>query len=128
VINSVLKAVDILKVFSSSEPRLSLAEIGSRLGLPKSTTHNLLKTLLSQSFIEKTDDGRYALGTAIIALTQSVRVNLELRDIAAPLLRSLAGGCISTLSSHLTAYGLALRSVTAPTFIVHRWVKPSSVV
>lgn len=93
MINSVLKAVDILKVFSSSEPRLSLAEISSRLGLPKSTTHNLLKTLLSQGFIEKTDDGRYALGTAIVALTQSVRVNVELRDVAAPLLRNLADVC-----------------------------------
>jgi DNA-binding IclR family transcriptional regulator len=93
MINSVLKAIDILNLFTTSEPRLSLAEISHRQGLPKTTAHNLLKTLLSQGFVEKTDDGRYALGTAIIALTQSVRVNVELRDGAAPLLRELADAC-----------------------------------
>ena len=93
MINSVLKAIDILSAFSPSEPRLALGEISARLGLPKSTTHNLLSTLLSRGFIEKADDDRYALGTAIIALTQAVRVNAELRDRAAPLLRSLAERC-----------------------------------
>ena len=93
MINSILKAIDILNLFSTSEPRLSLAEISRRLGSPKTTTYNLLKTLLSQGFVEKTDDGRYALGTAIVALTQAVRVNVELRDGAAPLLRELADAC-----------------------------------
>lgn len=93
MINSVLKAIDILHLFSALEPRLSLAEISRRQGLPKTTAYNLLNTLLSRGFVEKTDDGRYALGTAIVALTQSVRVNVELRDGAAPLLRRLADVC-----------------------------------
>lgn len=93
MINSVLKAIDILQTFRPDEPRLSLAKISTRLGMPSSTTHNLLNTLLSRSFVEKTDDGRYALGPAIVALTQSVRVNVELRDRAAPLLCELADAC-----------------------------------
>jgi DNA-binding IclR family transcriptional regulator len=93
MINSVLKAIDILNLFSTSEPRLSLADISRRQGSPKTTTYNLVKTLLSRGFLEKTDDGLYALGTAIVALTQSVRVNVELRDGAAPLLRELADAC-----------------------------------
>jgi DNA-binding IclR family transcriptional regulator len=60
------------------------------LDLPKSTAHNLLGTLASHGFIERVDGNLYALGTAIISLTQSVRVNVELRDRAAPLLRELA--------------------------------------
>ena len=93
MINSVLKAIDILNTFTPSEPRLSLGEIASRLGLPKSTAHNLLATLLSRGFVEKVDGDHYALGTAIVALTQAVRVNTELRDRAAPLLRQLADSC-----------------------------------
>lgn len=93
MIKSVAKAMDILKTFSSSEPRLSLAEIARRRGLPKSTAHNLLNTLLEAGFVEKIDDDYYALGTAIVALTQAVRVNVELRDRAAPLLRRLADDC-----------------------------------
>ncbi len=93
MINSVLKAISIMNLFSPDEPRLTLAEISRRLAIPKSTAHNLLNTLLSAGFIEKTDDDAYALGTHLITLTQSVRVNVELRDRAAPLLRQLADSC-----------------------------------
>ena len=90
MIGSVIKAIDILYTFTSSEPRLTLAEISRRLGLPKSTVHNILQTLLSRGFVEKVDGSRYALGTAIMPLTQAVRVNAEQRDRAAPLLRELS--------------------------------------
>ena len=90
MINSVLKALDILQLFSAEEPRLSLADIAERLELPKSTAHNLLKTLTQRRFVEPCGDGQYALGTAIIALTNGVRINVELRDLAAPLMRTLA--------------------------------------
>ncbi len=90
MIQSVLKAIDIMTVFSSEEPCLTLAQISERLPMPKSTTHNLLATLMSRGFIEKLEDDSYALGTAIVSLTQAVRVNAELRDRAAPLLRELA--------------------------------------
>lgn len=90
MINSVIKAIKILNCFSAEEPKLSLAEISRRLDMPKSTVHNLLNTMLSEGFIERADRDTYALGTAIIRLSQSVRVNVELRDRAAPLLRELA--------------------------------------
>jgi DNA-binding IclR family transcriptional regulator len=90
VINSILKALDILALFSAAEPRLSLAEISRRLDMPKSTVHHLLATLMTRSFIERVDNDQYALGTAPIHLAQSARVNVELRDRAAPLLRQLA--------------------------------------
>ena len=80
MIKSVAKAIDIMRAFSPSEPRLTLAEIARRLGLPKSTVHNLLATLLAYGFIEKAGDDYYALGTEVVALTQAVRVNVELRD------------------------------------------------
>src|SRR5690606_23948422 len=71
----------------------TVTDISRRLNMPKSTAHNLLTTLLSDGFIEKTDNDSYALGTAVIMLTQKVRVNVELRDRAAPYLRELADQC-----------------------------------
>jgi DNA-binding IclR family transcriptional regulator len=82
-----------MNTFSPTEPRLTLREIAQRLDQPKSTVHNLLATLAHYGFVEKLDDDSYALGTAIITLSQSVRVNVELRDRAAPLLRQLADSC-----------------------------------
>jgi DNA-binding IclR family transcriptional regulator len=90
LIQSVLKAIDVMNVFSSTEPTLPLGEISKRLDMPKSTTHNLLNTLASRGFIEKMSDDSYALGTAIISLARVARINAELRDRAAPYLRELA--------------------------------------
>jgi DNA-binding IclR family transcriptional regulator len=90
MINSVLKAIKIMHLFNETETRLTLTEISRRLEIPKSTAHNLLKTLLSQGYIEKVDGDAYALGTTPLVLTQNIRVNVEIRDPAAPLLRKLA--------------------------------------
>jgi IclR family transcriptional regulator, acetate operon repressor len=122
MINSVRKALDIVGLFTPSEPRLTLAEIGSRLGLPKSTAHNLLSTLLACGLVEKTDNDHYALGRAIIALTQAVLVNVELRDRAAPLLRELAD--YSRQSVYLTVrdgdYCLYIYAVESPRRLLAR--------
>lgn len=93
MIHSIVKAAKVMRLFSSDEPCLTLSEIGRRLDIPKSTAHNILNTLLSEGFIEKVDGEAYALGTEIIALGQGVRVNVELRDRAAPLIRELADLC-----------------------------------
>lgn len=115
MINSLLKAIDILQVFSPSEPRLSLADIATRLDLPKSTAHNLLQTLLSRGLVEKVDGDHYALGTTLISLTQAVRVNVELRDRAAPVLRELADVCresvlLAILDGNYLLYVYAIES------------------
>lgn len=102
MVNALLKAIDIITLFSPEEPRLTLAQISKRLEMPKSTVHNILNTLLSRGLIEKVDRDYYALGTNFIALTQAVRVNVELRDRAAPLLRALAD------ASHQSVYLTAL--------------------
>jgi DNA-binding IclR family transcriptional regulator len=122
MIKSILKAIDVLRIFSADEPRLTLMEITKRLGMPKGTVHSILSTLLSGGFVEKTDDGRYALGTAIIPLTQAVRINVELRDRAAPLLRELADTCRE--SAYLVAldgdYALNIYAVESPRRLLAR--------
>lgn len=93
MVESMLKAYRLLEQFSYEKPRLSLAELAKRLAMPKSTAHNLLNTLRSIGFVEKTDTDEYALGIGFLPLTQYLRVNVEIRDRAAPLLRELADAC-----------------------------------
>ena len=45
---------------------------------------------MAEGFIERCSGDDYALGTGIVALSQKVRVNVEIRDRAAPLVRALA--------------------------------------
>ena len=71
MINSIVKALDILSLFSPIQPRMGLAMISHKMNLPKSTVHNLLSTLVSRGFIERVDNDQYALGTAVIVLAQA---------------------------------------------------------
>lgn len=122
MINSVRKAVDILDLFTPQQPRLNLSDISTRLGQPKSTTNNLLKTLLACGMIEKADNDHYALGRGLIARTQAVLVNVQLRDRVAPLLRELADA--SRASVYLTVrdgdYLLYIYAVESPRRLLAR--------
>lgn len=93
MVNSVLKAIDILFLFSADRPRLSLTEISRTLGIPKSTAHNLLATLVSRNLIEQVENEAYAIGKILVVLSQAAYVNVEFRDRAAPLLRQMADRC-----------------------------------
>lgn len=97
MIESVLKAFRVMDLFSYERPRLTLAEISRAMGIPKSTAHNLLNTLKSIGMIEKLDDDTYALGLGLLPMTQYLRVNVEIRDRAAPLLRNLADACVESV-------------------------------
>jgi len=88
--NSVLKALDLLQCFRPDRPRRSLTGLSRELQIPKSTVHRLLRTLQARGFIEQVKGDEYALGSHIIALTQAVRVNVEIRDRAAAVARGLA--------------------------------------
>ena len=93
MIGSVIKAIEVMQAFTSSNPVFSLAELTRILPYPKTTIYTLLQTLESKGFVEKYENGKYSLGTAIIPLTQAVRINVQLRDRAAPLLRILSDYC-----------------------------------
>ncbi len=122
MIGSVLKAIEIMDVFSPDRPELSLAAISDILGYPKTTIHTILKTLESKNFIEQSDQGLYSLGTAIIPMTQAVRVNVQIRDRAAPLLREL--GEFSGESIYLTvqrgSYCLYIYAIESPNRLMAR--------
>lgn len=89
MIQSVVKAIDLMECFSIQRPRMSLAELAEATGYPKTTIYTILKTLVTKGYVERVDDD-YALGAAVVSLSQASNVNVEIRDRAAPLLREMA--------------------------------------
>lgn len=89
MIQSILKASRILDAFSVSSPRLSPAQLAAITGYPKTTLYTLAATLVHVGLLERAEDS-YVLGRRVVRLTQAARVNVEIRDRAAPVLRELA--------------------------------------
>jgi len=122
MISSVLKAIEILEIFTTQKPLMKLGEISSALGYPKTTVYTILSTLETKGLIERDGSGRYALGSAIIPMTQAVRVNVEVRDRAAPLLRLLNDFSKESvyLTIHDGMYCLYIYAVESPDRLMAR--------
>lgn len=90
-VRSVERALNILKCFSLSEPRLTLGQISKRLGLPKSTVHRLLKSLQDNRFVEQdTESGKYRLSYAVVRMGMVATEDNTLRNVALPVMRDMA--------------------------------------
>jgi DNA-binding IclR family transcriptional regulator len=78
-VQSIERAAAILNVVAGSRGRLGVTDIAEAVGLAKTTTHSLLRTLLLVGFVEQDrETGRYALGAGLLRLGSSLDVN-ELR-------------------------------------------------
>jgi DNA-binding IclR family transcriptional regulator len=82
MIQSVDRAIRILGVLQGAR-RLSLSEVASRLELPPSTVHGILKTLQAHGMVvQDRDSNRYQLGPAVLKLGNVYLDTLELRSRA----------------------------------------------
>jgi DNA-binding IclR family transcriptional regulator len=85
------RALDLLVLLSKSETALTLNEICSEMGLPKSSGFELVQTLLYKGFIEF-DDPRlktYRLGLVAFETGMAYQSNMEITQIARPHLLEL---------------------------------------
>ena len=90
-VGSVRKALEILCEFTVNEPRLSVSDLSRRLGMPKSTAHNLLRTLEGLDFLTQDPaDRRYRLGPRVYELGLRFSRSTPLVSTALPYLHRLA--------------------------------------
>lgn len=86
-----LRALRLLKLFTSEHPEMSLAEISRASGLNKTTTHRLLRALQSEALVDRNPaTGAYSLGAGLMALGVQALASSDLRRRVRPVLRSLA--------------------------------------
>lgn len=85
------KAVAILSLFlDDRRTQLDAASIASSLGLAKTTTYRLLRSLESGHLLARGEDGRYDLGPLAVALGRAAERRHSLRWLAESQARELA--------------------------------------
>jgi DNA-binding IclR family transcriptional regulator len=78
----------VLDAFDAASPRLTLAELTERTGLPRSTTHRILEQLVELRWLEHGGQ-TYGLGMRALELGGLAVAHHELREVATPLLAEL---------------------------------------
>ncbi len=86
---SIGRAFQLLKLFTDSHPRWTLAELVEASGLKQTTVFRILASLEHEGVIYRPASGEYQLGSELIALGgRAMRVN-RLREVARPHLKAL---------------------------------------
>lgn len=89
-IQSIERAVAILRSFTEAEPELRVTELSRRLDLHKSTVSRILGTLEQEGLVSHNPEtGKYRLGLALISLAGVALGRLDVRGVAQPHLNRL---------------------------------------
>ena len=88
---AVLRAVSLMKAFTSDRPERGLADLARSAGLNKTTAYRLLAALESERLVERGGDGEsYRLGPELVALGGRAQGTLDLREASRAVLAGLA--------------------------------------
>lgn len=89
-VESVDRAVHLLKAFTLEHPELGLTELAKVLALSKGTTHRLAQTLIGGGLVEQDPlTKQYRLGLGVLSMADIVRSGLDLATKARPFLERL---------------------------------------
>ena len=90
-IQSVKRALDILSLFTPSQPSLGVKEIAKQMGLAKPTAHGLVQTLADEGFLSQcTESRKYTLGLRVYELGSYVSSHLRVNQIGGTAARRLS--------------------------------------
>ncbi len=96
---TVHRAVQILRAFSRHHKRLTLTELHSLTGIGKSSLQRLLSTLTMEGLLQKSDqDKRYQLGIDFIFFAELVEKNSSLLSIAQPVMERIYSATTESVS------------------------------
>ncbi len=119
-VGSVARAIALLDALAESDGGGRVGELARRIGVNPSTASRLLGTLEAGGLVERSPDGPYRLGLKLVALSDRVLGQLDVRDLARPQLMWLVEQTGETATLSLPGGGEAITVDFVPS--------PSSVV
>lgn len=109
MLNTVKKIGPVLELFTAQRPEWHMTEIARALGMPKSSTHSLLASLVDIGLLAPGSRGRYRLGWNLLTLSDRMRACLDFREHALEPMRELAEATrekvlLAALDRHCVVY------------------------
>lgn len=90
-VTALARGLEILSCFKAGDRFLSNQEIAKRTGLPKPTVTRLCYTLMQTGFLNYSDShNKYYLANKVLSLGHAFLANIEIRQVARPMMRELA--------------------------------------
>ena len=95
------RALSLLAAFQDADAALSLAQLAERTRLYKSTVLRLLASLEHGGWVQREDDGRYAVGAAVSRLYAVYEQSFSLDKLVMPVLKALVKATGESAAYHV---------------------------
>lgn len=99
-VQSIDRAVVILRCFDARQPEIGISDLARRTGLSTSTVHRLLASMTENDLVRQTADRRYTLGPLVIQLGRNGGIPTRLLDVALPVARRTRDAVDETVGIH----------------------------
>lgn len=80
----------ILDLFTIDRPEWGVSEVAAKIGVPRSSAHALLSSLVETGLLQSRSRGRYRIGWRIVELSQTLNGTVDVRSCAAPVIQALS--------------------------------------
>ena len=101
LVQSLVRALDIMESVSRSPSGVRLADVSDELGLNTTTAYNLMRTLAERGYLQKDSLNRYRLGRAVTELLVQERSHILMQSSGTMLLKlaSAMPGCVAGVTN-----------------------------
>lgn len=89
MLQTVQKIGPLLDLFTLEHPEWGVSEVAEAIGVPRSSAHALLSSLVETGLLQCRTRGRYRIGWRIVELSETLRGSVDVRSVAVPVLQDL---------------------------------------
>ena len=89
MLQTIQKIGPLLDLFTVDHPEWGVTEAAEAIGMPRSSTHALMTSLVETGLLNSPGRGRYRLGWRIVELYETMRASLDLRAVGTSVLHAL---------------------------------------
>jgi DNA-binding IclR family transcriptional regulator len=83
-LQTIQKIGPILDLFTADSPEWGVREVAAAIGIPRSSAHSVMASLVETGLLQCRARGRYRIGWRVIELSEALRGTIDVRSCAAP--------------------------------------------
>lgn len=89
MLQTIQKIGPVLDLFTVEQPEWGVSEVAEAIGVPRSSAHALLSSLVETGLLQSRGRGRYRIGWRVLELSETLRGTVNVRSVAYPVLERL---------------------------------------
>ncbi|MFC4948676.1 IclR family transcriptional regulator [Pseudonocardia sp. GCM10023141] len=91
-LQTIQKIGPILDLFTAECPEWGVREVAASVGIPRSSAHSVMASLVDTGLLQCRTRGRYRIGWRVVELSEALRGTVDVRSCATPFLDRLVEG------------------------------------